>query len=71
MNLRSESSIQVKRAMVEGPVEEDSIKDILNCHSQVDSKNLESGCRISFVGCLSCLGLGLEDGHVETFWLLL
>ena len=34
----------------------------------VDSKRLEHGRRMLNVGCRSFLGLGLEDGHVPTFW---
>ena len=37
----------------------------------VDSKMLEHGCRVIYAGFPSFFGLGLEDGHVPTFWLLL
>ena len=37
----------------------------------VDSKKLEHGCGMIHAGFLSFFGLGLEDGHVPTFWLLL
>ena len=32
---------------------------------------LEHGCRMIYAGVLSFFGLGLEDGHVPTFRLLL
>ena len=37
----------------------------------VDSKKLEHGCRMIHAGFPSFCGLGLEDGHVPTFWNLL
>ena len=37
----------------------------------VDSQKLEHGCRMIYAGVPSFFGLGLEDGHVPTFWLLL
>ena len=37
----------------------------------VDSKKLEHARRVIYAGFPSLLGLGLEDGHVPTFWLLL
>ena len=37
----------------------------------VDSNTLEHGCRMMYAGFASLFGLGLEDGHVPTFWLLL
>ena len=36
-----------------------------------DSKKLEHGCRVICAGVPSSFGLGLEDSHVPTFWLLL
>ena len=36
----------------------------------VDSKELEHGCRLIYAGIPSFFVLGLEDGHVPTFWLL-
>ena len=36
----------------------------------VDSiKRVEHGCRMGVASLPSFLGLGLEDGHVPTFWL--
>ena len=37
----------------------------------IDSKKLEHGCWMIHAGLPSSFGLGLEDGHVPTFWLLL
>ena len=37
----------------------------------VDSKKLEHGCRMIFAGLPPFCRLGLEDGHVPTFWFLL
>ena len=37
----------------------------------VDSKKLEHGRRMFYTGFASFFGLGLDDGHVPTFWLLL
>ena len=37
----------------------------------VDSKYLEHGWRMINDGFPSFFGLGLEDGHIPTFWLLL
>ena len=37
----------------------------------VDSRKLEHACRVLYAGCPSFFGVGLEDGHVPTFWLLL
>ena len=37
----------------------------------VDSTKLEHRCRMVYAGFLSFFGLGLEGGHVETFWVLL
>ena len=37
----------------------------------VDSKKLEHGCRMIHAGFPSLFALGLEDGRVPTFWLLL
>ena len=37
----------------------------------VDSNKLEHGCRLIYAGIPSLFGLGLQDGHVPTFWLLL
>ena len=36
-----------------------------------DFKKLEHGCRMIYAGVPSSFALGLEDGHVSTFWLLL
>ena len=37
----------------------------------VDSNKLEHGCRFFYAGCPSFFGLGLKDGHVPAFSLLL
>ena len=37
----------------------------------VDSNTLEHGCRMILAGFPSFTGLGLEGGHIPTFWLLL
>ena len=37
----------------------------------VVSKKLEHGCRMIYDGFPFFFGLGLEDGHVPTFWRLL
>ena len=34
----------------------------------LDFKKLEYGCRMICAGVPSFFGLGLEDGHVPTFW---
>ena len=38
---------------------------------RVDAKKLEQGCRMIDADCPSFLRLGLEDGHVPSFWPLL
>ena len=38
---------------------------------RVYSQKLEHGCRMIHAGRPSFFGLGLEDGPVPTFWLLL
>ena len=38
---------------------------------KVDSKKLKHGCRMLCAGSACCLGLGLQDGHLPTFWLVL
>ena len=40
-------------------------------HFTADSKKLEHVCRLIYAGFPSFCGLGLEDGHVPTFCLLL
>ena len=37
----------------------------------VDSNKTEQGCRMIFAGFASSFGLGIEEGQVPTFWLLL
>ena len=39
-------------------------------HFNVGSKKLKHGCRMICAGCPSLFGLGLEDGHVAIFCLL-
>ena len=42
-----------------------------SCRSTVGSDKLEYGCRRIYAGSPFVFGLGLEDGHVPTLWLLL
>ena len=37
----------------------------------VDSNKLEHACKVIYAGFPSFFGLGLEDGHLPTFWILL
>ena len=37
----------------------------------VDCNKLEHARRMIYAGLPSFFGLGLEDGHISTFWLLL
>ena len=41
---------------------------ILGALGIVDSKKLEDGHSMSCDGCPSVVGLGVEDGHIPTFW---
>ena len=44
---------------------------LANAQRTVDPKKWEHGSRIVYAGFTSFYGLGLEDGHVPTLWLLL
>ena len=54
-----------------GVIHDPGIKTTGLRNPTVDSKKLEHGWRMIHAGFPSFFGLGLEEGHVPTFWLLL
>ena len=48
----------------------DALASVRSSRTTEGSNKLEHVCRMIYAGVPSFFGLGLEDNHVETFWLL-